>query len=102
MKLYVKDKNHKKRYLKVVAPARSLLIFRLGGETFSIDGKSYHISEVKAEKSQENTALSAVIGGAVGLFGGMPGVLLGGFLGGLAGFDSDKKDSDRADQFNRS
>ncbi len=43
---------------------------------------------------------STVIGGALGLVGGMPGVLIGGALGALFGNEADKKEQSAIDAFN--
>ena len=102
MKLYISDMNGKKRYLSVVAVTRNELAHKLGGAYFSIDGTTYHISPVYAERSNDNTPISTVIGGALGLFGGMPGVLVGGVLGALLGNEADKQESIAIESFNRS
>ncbi|WMO06091.1 hypothetical protein NI378_06420 [Vibrio parahaemolyticus] len=46
--------------------------------------------------------MSTVIGGALGLVGGMPGVLIGGALGALFGNESDKQENAAIEAFNRS
>lgn len=102
MKLYINDMNGKKRYLNIVAVSRNELAQKLGGAYFSVDGITYHISQVSAEKSNDNTPVSTVIGGALGLFGGVPGVLIGGALGAFLGNEADKKESIAIDSFNRS
>ena len=102
MKLYIKDINENKRYLNVAAESRNELAQKLGGAYFSVDGTTYHISQVNAEKSNDNTPVSTVIGGALGLVGGMPGVLIGGVLGAYLGNEADKKESAAIDSFNRS
>lgn len=102
MKLYIKDTNDKKRYLNIVAVSRNELAQKLGGAYFAVDGITYHISQVNAERSNENTPVSTVIGGALGLIGGMPGVLIGGALGAFLGHEADKKELIAINSFNRS
>ncbi len=102
LRLYVTNKNGKRIYLQVVAPSRRELVQKLGGHRFIVNGIQYSINDVKAAPSNENTAASMVIGGAIGLLGGVPGVIAGGALGGLLGNEKDKKEKLLVDQFNRS
>ncbi|MBB1315953.1 hypothetical protein [Aliivibrio sp. SR45-2] len=102
MKLYVNDKSGIKRYLNTRTTSRTELSNVLGGEYFEIEGEVYHIKQVFAEKSSDNAPVSTVIGGALGLVGGMPGVIIGGVLGALFGNESDKKEIAEIDAFNRS
>ncbi|WP_277054026.1 hypothetical protein [Pseudoalteromonas marina] len=102
MRLFVTDHNGIKRHLNTSAVSRQELASKLGGQVFVIDGNSYHVSQVTAEKSSEAMAASAVIGGAMGLVGGMPGVLIGGALGALFGNESEKKELAQIASFNRS
>ena len=102
MKLYIEDASGNKRYINLVATSRNELAQKLGGVYFSVDGLTYHVSQVNAEKSSDTTPVSTVIGGALGLVGGMPGVLIGGALGALLGSDADKKELAAIESFNRS
>lgn len=102
MKLFITDEKIVKKYLSITATSRSELAFRLGGEYFSVDDVTYHVSQVFADKSNNNMPVSTVIGGGLGLVGGMPGVLIGGLLGALFGNESDKKEDSSIYAFNRS
>lgn len=102
MKLFITDAQGVKRYLNATAVSRAELSEKLGGEYFSMDGTTYNVNQVFAEKSSNSMPASTVIGGALGLVGGMPGVLLGGALGALLGNESDKKDDTSITVFNRS
>lgn len=102
MKLFVNDSNGNKRHLDTTASSRSELAIKLAGEYFTIDGITYHVGQVFAEKSDDPMAASTVIGGALGLVGGMPGVLIGGALGALFGKEADKRDNLLINAFNRS
>lgn len=102
MKLFVIDSENQKRYLNISAISRSDLATKLGGEYFSVNDTTYHIRQVSAEASSESMPASTVIGSALGLVGGMPGVLIGGALGALFGNESDKKEASKIEAFNRS
>ncbi|MDE1327020.1 hypothetical protein L9W97_17985, partial [Vibrio aestuarianus] len=102
LRLFVKTSDGKKVYIKTLARSRAELIRKLGGKKFSINGKQYLVSAVKAEPSSDNTAVSMLVGGAIGLLGGVPGVIAGGAVGGLLGSDKDKKDKLLVQSFNRS
>lgn len=102
MKLYINDVNGQKRYLNLAANSRNELAAKLGAPYFSVDHITYHVSQVIAEKSSDATTASTVIGGALGLVGGMPGVLIGGTLGALLGNEADKKENAHIEAFNRS
>lgn len=102
MKLYVVDSAGAKRHLNTKASSRKELANTLGGEYFEIEGSVFHVSQVFAEKTGDSTPISTVIGGALGLVGGMPGVLIGGALGALFGNESDKQENASIEAFNRS
>ena len=102
MKLLITDHQGVKRYLNTTASSRAELSLKLGSEYMSVDGVTYHISQVSAEKTNNSMSASTVIGGALGLVGGMPGVLIGGALGALFGSEADKKEDSIIDAFNRS
>lgn len=100
MKLYVIAPDSKKIYINVTANSRYELLEEIGGEYFSVNGVNYSVNDVYAEKGSDNTALGMVIGGALGLFGGTPGVLLGGAIGGALGKNSDDAESKAVRIFN--
>ncbi|GJA16679.1 hypothetical protein ACK3YJ_19150 [Aeromonas caviae] len=102
MKLYVVDSTGAKRHLDIKASSRKELANILGGEYFEIEESVFHVSQVLAEKTGDSTPISTVIGGALGLVGGMPGVLIGGALGALFGNESDKQQRTAIEAFNRS
>lgn len=102
MKLYVVDMNNAKHHLNITASSRVELATKLGSEVFTIGSQSFHVKNVFAERSNDSMPASTVIGGALGLVGGMPGVLIGGALGALLGNEADKKEQSAIDAFNRS
>ena len=102
MKLYVIDSSRAKRHLNAKASSRKELANSLGGEYFKIEGNGFHVSQVFAERVGDSVPVSTVIGGALGLVGGMPGVLIGGALGALFGNESDKQENAAIEAFNRS
>lgn len=107
MKLFVEEKiNNKKTgqklYLDKVAPTKKELAEFLGKKEFFINDEKYFVSQVMAEKSSDNTALGMVIGGVLGLVGGTIGVVAGGAIGGALGRDSDIKENEKVNVFNRS
>ena len=102
MKLYINDIHGNKRHLNLTATSRNELAQKLSGPYFSVDQITYHISQVYAEKSSDTAPVSTVIGGALGLVGGMPGVLIGGAIGALLGNEADKKEDAEIEAFNRS
>lgn len=102
MKLFVVNPNtQSKHYLKHQSRNRNELVKELGSEIFSIGGTRYSVHDVQAESS-DNTASAMATGGVIGVAGGVPGVLIGGFLGALFGKASDNEDKAKADTFNRS
>ncbi len=86
----------------MTAQTKRDLINKIGGHKFTLEGHIYTVSSVKAEPSSDNAAVSMVIGGAIGLLGGVPGVIAGGTLGGLIGNEKDKKDIAMVNHFNGS
>lgn len=102
MKLFIQETGEDKIYLDIVAPTRKQLSEKLGNYYFNMNGETFHINQVLAEKNGDNTALSMAFGGAIGLVGGVAGVIVGGVLGGLLGKDSDKKEEIRVKVFNGS
>ncbi|MDD9175497.1 hypothetical protein ERW49_08415 [Aliivibrio finisterrensis] len=107
MRLFVEEKVNgrstgKKHYLAKLASTKKELAELLGKKEFYIDDEKYFVSQVKAEKSQDGAALGMALGGVLGLFGGVPGVLAGGAFGGLLGKDSDIKEVEKVEKFNGS
>jgi hypothetical protein len=107
MKLYVEEKQKTTKtgeilYLDKVASTRKELLQLIGDKEFFINGDKYYISQVKAKKTSDNTALGMVIGGVLGLVGGAAGVAAGGAIGGLFGKDNDIKEEEKVNKFNGS
>ena len=102
MRLFVEDNEKKERvYLKQTARTRSELVERIGSRTLRVNNKIYSVNDVKAAPS-ENTAGAIALGGAIGVLGGVPGVIIGGAIGALFGNSSDDEDKQKTIQFNRS
>ena len=102
LRLFVKNKEGKKVYLQMMALTKRELIDKIGSHKFTLEDELYTVSNVRAEPSDENAAVSMVIGGAIGLLGGVAGVVAGGALGGLIGNEKDKKDNLMVKRFNGS
>ena len=101
MQLFIKNRNGKKIILDVTASTRRQLANRIGYE-FYIGNNYYSVQQVFAEKSSNDTASGAVIGGLLGLLGGGVGVLIGGIAGGLIGGIRDDNENKMINRFNRS
>jgi len=107
MKLCVEEKNGSNKtgnilFLDKIAPTKRELVRLLGSKEFYINDEKYFVSQVHAKKSSDNTALGMVLGGILGLVGGAAGVAAGGVIGGALGKDSDIKEQEKVDRFNRS
>lgn len=103
MKLYVTDpKSGEKIYLDRNAATRRELASQIGSGAFNVNGIYFTVNEVLAEKSTDSTALGMVIGGALGLVGGTPGVLIGSVIGGALGNTGDVEEKRKVDLFNGS
>lgn len=107
MKLFVEEKSSANKtggilYLDKIASTKKDLQELIGDKEFYINNEKYFISQVKAKKTSDNTALGMVIGGFLGLVGGAAGVAAGGALGGALGKDSDIKEEERVKKFNGS
>lgn len=103
MKLYVFDKRgNGKVFLRTIAPNRQALEQKLGAKAFKVNGVTYYVSDVVAEKGSDNTAIGMLVGGVIGALGGGPGVAAGGVIGALLGKEQDKKEEAEVAQFNGS
>jgi hypothetical protein len=102
MKLYVKDANGNKIYIRHIARSRPILAGKLGARTFSVNGRRYTVNDVVAENDGTKTTAGAVIGGLFGLLFGPVGVISGGTIGGLIGSTNDVNDENQAKEFNNS
>jgi hypothetical protein len=100
MKYYVIE-NGKKKYIKAVARDRQELAKQIG-KKFKVGDSVYHVTQVKAETSNDNTAVSLILGGAIGLLGGIPGAVAGSAIGGLLGRNKDQQEMQFVDAFNKS
>ena len=101
MQLFVEDRFGKKIILDVTAPTRKQLSYKIGTE-FYVGDQYYHINQVVAESSSNDTAGGAILGGLIGLLGGGVGVAVGGFLGGLIGNARDTEENKKINLFNQS
>lgn len=103
MKLFVIDPNSgEKIYLDRNAATRRELAIQIGSSAFNVNGNYFSVNNVSAEKSTDSTALGMVIGGALGLVGGTPGVLIGSAIGGVLGNSGDAEENKKVDLFNGS
>ena len=103
MKLYViNDYNKEKLFINANAQDRKELANKLGGHLINIDGNTYNIKDVKAEKGEDNTSINMVVGGVIGALGGGFGVAAGGIIGALVGKAKDKAEEEKVAQFNES
>ena len=102
MKLYVKDPNKRKIYLKVMAPNRRILAARIGGTIFWVNGQRYTINDVTAEAENSGAPSGIIIGGLIGLLAGPVGAIAGSTIGGLIGNSNDSQESENVKTFNTS
>lgn len=102
MKLYIKDPNGNRIYIRHIAPSRPVLAQKLGARDFSLQGRRYTVNDVIAENDGTKTTAGAVIGGILGLIFGPVGVIGGGAIGGLIGNTSDTNEENQANEFNKS
>jgi len=103
MKLFVIDPSTREKiYLNRSSETRHELALQIGSTAFNVNGNYFSVNEVQAEKSSDSTALGMVIGGALGLIGGTPGVLLGSAIGGALGNGSDSEEKKKVELFNGS
>lgn len=107
MKLYVEEKKGphktgKNIYIDKIATTKSELERLIGAKEFYINNERYYVSQVKATKSGDSTAIGMVVGGILGLIGGAAGVAAGGVIGGILGKDTDIKEEEKVKKFNGS
>jgi hypothetical protein len=67
-----------------------------------MNNEDFHINDVLAERDDDNTPLSMVLGGTLGLVGGVFGVIAGGVIGGLLGNSSNESEELKVKSFNKS
>lgn len=103
MRLYVIDKKNppQKIYLNFKAKTRSELRNLIQNPNFRLNENIYHIGDVMAEADQK-AATSLIAGGALGLFGGIPGMLIGSAAGAILGNEAQKSETNATNLFNQS
>lgn len=72
------------------------------GKKFKLGNSYYHVTQVQAEPTNDNTAVSLMIGGAIGLLGGIPGAVAGSAIGGILGRNKDQQEIQFVNDFNKS
>ena len=93
--------------LKVIAETRWELEQKIG-YTFTVlhedcgNRRIYTVDDVYAKRGISNLGLGSAIGGALGLFGGPVGLLVGGGIGGVLGASADQNEDAKIRRFNRS
>jgi len=103
MRLYVVDKDNPehKIYLNFKANSRSELKNLIKANAFRLNNNIYNIKDVIAEADQKTTT-SLIAGGALGIFGGIPGVLIGSVAGAFLGNEAQKSEDKATNMFNQS
>lgn len=101
MKLFITTGAGEKIYLRLIAATRSELATQIGSPWFTINDRTYHVRDVKAETSN-STATGAVVGGMIGILLGPVGIIGGSLIGGLLGNESDKGETQAVNYFNSS
>lgn len=102
MRLYVQKKpDGNKIHLKETANTRGELAQLFGSRRVQIEGDIYDVNDISAESS-DNAAAAMALGGVVGVYGGIPGVIIGGIIGALLGKSTDDEDKTKVELFNRS
>lgn len=102
MKLYVKEKDGKNVYINKVGSTRTELRDIVGRNDFKVNGKKYHIRDVKASKDSNDTFKGVVVGGVIGAFAGPLGIVVGSAAGAIIGNSSDKRRVKNVERFNKS
>jgi len=107
MKLYIEEKLGPQKtgqniYIDKVATTRRGLQNLIGSKDFYVNNERYYVSQVKAMKSSDGTAIGMAVGGVLGLIGGAAGVAAGGVIGGILGKDNDIKEEEKIKKFNGS
>jgi len=102
MRLYVLDKSDgTKVRLKETANTRGELARLYGARRVQVGDSVYEVNDISAESS-DNAAAAMALGGVVGIYGGVPGVIIGGLIGALLGKSTDDEDKTKVELFNRS
>lgn len=103
MKLYIRTKHPtQKLYLKIVASTRNELASIIGSPYFLVNGQTYHVDSVVAEKESSNATAGIIIGGLIGLLAGPLGAVTGSTAGGLIGSSADQDEEKKVSIFNNS
>ncbi len=103
MRLYVKDPSSgQKIHLQLTARTRKDLANTIGGNTFSVQGSTFHVRNVMAEIGADSATVGAMVGAFIGVLGGAPGVIAGSALGALLGGNQAEQEKRQVDLFNRS
>lgn len=101
MRLYVVDDKKNKIYLNKKATSRKELQTLIGSSQLKLNEKTYKLTDVYAEP--DNVAATSVLaGGAIGLFGGVVGLLIGSIAGGIIGTQVEENEKSIAEKFNQS
>lgn len=103
MKLYIQTVHPtQKLYLKIVASTRNELANIIGSPYFLVNGQTFHVDNVVAEKESSNAAAGIIIGGLIGLLAGPWGAFTGSTAGGLIGSSADQDEEKKVSIFNNS
>lgn len=103
MRLYVEDKGTgEKIHLQLSAKNRQELAVAIGSYYFNVNGKQYHVSDVRAEVGADSATVAALIGGFIGALGGGAGVIVGSAIGALLGSGQAEQEKKETELFNGS
>lgn len=103
MRLYVKDPSSgQKIYLQLAAATRKDLANAIGGQTFSVQGQTFHVRDVMAGIGADSATVGAMVGAVIGVLAGAPGVIAGSAIGALLGGNQAEQEKRQVDRFNRS
>jgi len=103
VRLYIENKNTgEKTHLRLTAKSRKELASSIGDFVFVVDGKQYHVMEVKAEQGADSATVAALVGGFVGALGGPAGVVLGSAIGAIIGSGQVNQEKKEVESFNGS
>lgn len=103
MRLFVQDPSTgQKIHLQLSAGSRQELANSIGGHAFSVQGKKFHVGDVKAEVGVDSATVAALVGGLIGALGGAVGVIAGSTIGALLGSGQAEQEKKQVDLFNGS